>query len=138
MAGVTANPTPTRRRSAAVLGIVAIIWLLAGVGATVVPGPSPEAEMVCSAEAESDITGVLGVTLVSRPAATWAAPVYTCTYALAVGPMVLSVRELSGEPRPVLYTRRAGANERCRGRPRRGCFSIDRHNRRAQDFKVRL
>lgn len=87
----------TRRRPAAVLGVLAVVvagWLVAGAGATVAPGPSPEAEMVCSAEAETDITGVLGVSLVSRPTATWAAPVYTCTYALSAGPMVLSVREL--------------------------------------------
>ena len=59
-------------------------------------GPSVAAQMICSADIRSAITTVL---LPAAPVATsnWANHVYTCTYQLPIGKLVLSVTESATE-----------------------------------------
>lgn len=58
-------------------------------------GPSSAARMVCSQEIRSDIQRKLPTSAVPSGAATWANTntIYTCTYRLPVGPLVLSVQD---------------------------------------------
>ncbi|MFC1415828.1 hypothetical protein [Streptacidiphilus cavernicola] len=61
--------------------------------ATQAAGPSATAVMVCGTEIQQDVTKILA--LGSKPATTssWADHLYTCTYHLPTGPLVLSVKE---------------------------------------------
>jgi len=56
-------------------------------------GPSASARMICGAEIRADVTKILG--LKSPPATTsrWADHLYTCTYRLPRGDLVVSVKE---------------------------------------------
>jgi hypothetical protein len=54
--------------------------------------PSRAARMICSDEVRGDLADVLKATT-PPPTSRWAAPVFTCTYRLQVGTLVLSVRE---------------------------------------------
>jgi hypothetical protein len=53
--------------------------------------PPAAAQMVCSDEIRRAVTGALGVDSVPAPRSTWADQLYTCTYAVPQGPLVLSV-----------------------------------------------
>src|SRR4051794_8326473 len=55
--------------------------------------PSAPAAMVCGDEVRGDITKVLSLRTAPATSATWVEHVYTCTYRLPEGPLVLSVRE---------------------------------------------
>lgn len=56
-------------------------------------GPSASARMICGAEIRADVTKILG--LKSPPATTslWADHLYTCTYRLPQGNLIVSVKE---------------------------------------------
>jgi hypothetical protein len=55
-------------------------------------GTAPDAaRMVCSDEIRKQVAGALGLDAVPTPQDSWAEHVYTCTYALPVGTLVLSV-----------------------------------------------
>jgi hypothetical protein len=56
-------------------------------------GPSAAAQMICSADIRSTITTVLKLSVAPIATANWANHVYTCTYRLPMGDLVLSVTE---------------------------------------------
>ena len=53
--------------------------------------PPAAAQMVCSDEIRGEVADALDLTSVPAPTATWADHVYTCTYALPMGRLVLAV-----------------------------------------------
>jgi hypothetical protein len=69
--------------------------------ATLADGPSTAAKMVCEAEAREEVAKALGTTATAT--GSWAAPVFTCTYVLPAGTMVLSVRELTSAAETTAY-----------------------------------
>lgn len=58
-------------------------------------GPSDAAHLVCTSEAVEEISGALGLTLTRPLAPTWTDHRYACTYHYPVGPLQLSVKDLS-------------------------------------------
>lgn len=60
-------------------------------------GPSVSAQMICGPEIRGSVAAILALSTRPQPTSTWADHVYTCTYHLAQGPLVLSVTE-SGTP----------------------------------------
>ncbi|MEP6666612.1 MAG: hypothetical protein ABJA81_09215, partial [Nocardioidaceae bacterium] len=62
---------------------------------SMVDGPSAPARMICSDEIADAVTTTFG--LASSPSArdSWSQPVYTCTYRLPSGMLVLSVQDSS-------------------------------------------
>jgi hypothetical protein len=66
-------------------------------------GPSASASMVCSAEIKKDVATVLALTSTPATAATWTDHLYTCTYHLASGTLVLSVKESADTPSANAY-----------------------------------
>jgi hypothetical protein len=80
------------------LGLLAAPVLLAGCGATQAAaepaadaGPPDRASMVCGSEIVDDVTGILQLDDAPHTVSTWKDEVYTCTYHLPMGPLVLSV-----------------------------------------------
>lgn len=63
-------------------------------GKTADAGPPETATMVCGDEIRSKVQQVLALPSQPHTVSHWAAPVYTCTYHLPVGPMTLTVRVL--------------------------------------------
>ncbi|MEW1808472.1 hypothetical protein [Pseudarthrobacter sp. NPDC080039] len=59
-------------------------------------GPSAEALMVCGEETRANIVRILALPSSPGTAASWADKLYTCTYALPGGALVLSVKEATG------------------------------------------
>ncbi|MDQ0213576.1 hypothetical protein [Arthrobacter bambusae] len=55
--------------------------------------PSESAKMVCGAETRANIARILALGQEPRPQDAWSPPLYTCTYALPSGALVLSVKE---------------------------------------------
>jgi hypothetical protein len=53
--------------------------------------PTSSARMVCSDEIRSQVTGALGLASPPFPKDSWADHVYTCTYAVPMGTLVLAV-----------------------------------------------
>ncbi len=60
---------------------------------SVLAKPSAPAAMICSAEVRSDIATVLAVKQVPRGTSTFVNGLFTCRYALSMGPLVISVQE---------------------------------------------
>ena len=60
-------------------------------------GPSAAAQMICSADIRSAITTVLKLPAAPVATSNWANHVYTCTYQLPMGELVLSVTESATE-----------------------------------------
>lgn len=58
-------------------------------------GPSAAALMVCGEETRANIVRILALPSPPGTSASWADKLYTCTYALPAGPLVLSVKETS-------------------------------------------
>lgn len=56
-------------------------------------GPSAATRMICSAEVRGDITTVLALKSVARSTPSWRDHLYTCTYRLPMGALVLSVKQ---------------------------------------------
>jgi hypothetical protein len=55
--------------------------------------PSPAARMVCDGDVSADVERILGLDGEPTRNASWAEPMYTCTYSLDEGPLVLSVHD---------------------------------------------
>lgn len=62
-------------------------------GPTTSNGPSAPAAMICGAEIAGGLADLLDLPVTPRGTAVWRDHVYTCTYRLPVGPLVLSVTE---------------------------------------------
>src|SRR3712207_1248034 len=60
--------------------------------------PSSAALMICSEELRDEVRTVLKLSAPAPARPTWQDPVYTCTYTLPMGTMVLSVRESASKP----------------------------------------
>jgi hypothetical protein len=58
-----------------------------------VDGPSASAQMVCGPEIRADIVTILALRPAPTRTTTWTDHLYTCTYHLPGGPLVLSVKE---------------------------------------------
>ena len=65
--------------------------------------PSKSAQMICGSEARANVATLMGLATPSQAQATWADHIYTCTYQLAVGPLVLSVKESPDLPSARIY-----------------------------------
>ncbi len=59
-------------------------------------GPSAAAQMVCGGDVSADVTRLLGLPEDPEPTWSWAEPMFTCTYELEGGPLVLSVHDATG------------------------------------------
>ena len=66
-------------------------------------GPSASALMVCSSEIKKDVATVLGLPSTPATTSTWTDHLYTCTYHLASGTLVLSVKESADTPSANAY-----------------------------------
>lgn len=66
-------------------------------------GPSASALMVCSPEIKKDVATVLALTSTPATTSTWTDHLYTCTYHLASGTLVLSVKESADAPSANAY-----------------------------------
>lgn len=55
--------------------------------------PSAAAQMVCAGDVVKDITRVLALDEEPEPVSAWKEPMFTCTYDLDAGPLVLSVHD---------------------------------------------
>lgn len=73
-------------------------------------GPSASARLTCSNEIAGDVGKVVGLQSAPVGTSTWANQVYTCTYQLPAGPLVLTVKESPDVPAALSYYRsvRAG------------------------------
>lgn len=60
--------------------------------------PSSAALMICSQDLRDQVRTVLKLSAPAPARSTWQDPVYTCTYTLPMGTMVLSVRESASKP----------------------------------------
>jgi hypothetical protein len=60
--------------------------------------PSPSALMICGSEIRHDVATLLALPAPPRASTSWVDNVYTCTYHLAQGPLVLSVHEAGDVP----------------------------------------
>jgi hypothetical protein len=103
----------TAPRRARCLGLIAVPLVVGGCaagqsgGAPVAPPPATEsaaavadydtntppaaAQMICSDDIRGQVAGALDLGSVAAPRAAWADHVYTCTYTLPTGQLVLSV-----------------------------------------------
>jgi len=72
-----------------------------GAGAT----PSDSARLVCGPEIAGNIAKLAALPSTPRGTATWADQLYTCTYQLPAGPLVLSVQDTSDEATGLAYFR---------------------------------
>jgi hypothetical protein len=68
-----------------------------------VAGPSASARMVCSPEIRRDVATALALKASPSATATWSNHLYTCTYHLAGGPLVFSVKESGSVPKARTY-----------------------------------
>jgi hypothetical protein len=59
-------------------------------------GPSKASQMICAQETSDDIASILALTEPPHTVDNWAGATYTCTYHLADGPLVISVKESPG------------------------------------------
>ena len=61
-------------------------------------GPSASARMICGSETRRNVTTLTALRTPPPTKATWADHVYTCSYQLPAGPLVLSVKESPDVP----------------------------------------
>lgn len=57
-------------------------------------GPSKQARMICQSEIRRNVSTLMALNTPPPSKASWADHLYTCTYQLPAGPLVLSVKEL--------------------------------------------
>ena len=65
--------------------------------------PSKSAQMICGSETRATVATLTGLTAQPQTKATWADHIYTCTYQLSGGPLVLSVKESPDVPTARIY-----------------------------------
>jgi hypothetical protein len=75
--------------------------------------PSQTAAMVCGDDVVGDVSRALSLTAPPATSSTWADQLFTCTYSLPMGPLVLSVKESPDPATAVAYyeARRAELGE---------------------------
>lgn len=56
-------------------------------------GPSAAARMVCAGQVVDDVERIVGLSTAVEPSSTWEAPMFTCTFDLEQGPLVLEVHD---------------------------------------------
>jgi hypothetical protein len=115
-----------------IYGLLALPLLLAACGTadagTNQAAPPKNAAMVCGNEIRGEIGQVLKLSSPPAATSTWADSVYTCTYDLAAGPLVLSVNVETTKAKAAAYfdsrqqqaagaTPQAGLGERSFGTP---------------------
>ncbi|TSE14749.1 hypothetical protein B1A87_001155 [Arthrobacter sp. KBS0703] len=61
--------------------------------APVASGPSEASKMICGPETKDDVSSILALNEAPHTISKWADGTYTCTYHLADGPLVISVKE---------------------------------------------
>ena len=66
-------------------------------------GPSATAQMICSPEIRDAITTMLQLPAAPDSSSTYIKQLYTCTYHLSDGPLVLSVQDTTGVPAAQTY-----------------------------------
>jgi hypothetical protein len=71
--------------------------------APVVSEPSKAAKMVCTGDVREEVKNVLKLSSPAPISTSWRDQLYTCTYTLPMGKMVLSVKESAGKPAAVAY-----------------------------------
>lgn len=59
-------------------------------------GPSEAAKMVCGPETQDNVSEILELKAAPHSLSSWADHTFTCTYHLAEGPLVISVKESAG------------------------------------------
>jgi hypothetical protein len=91
-AAAPAPATATATATAMSPGMVMPDGSTMGAGPSTSPPPAL-AVMVCGDEVRGDLMEVLSLSSTPATAATWVDHLYTCTYQLPVGPLVLSVKE---------------------------------------------
>jgi hypothetical protein len=67
--------------------------------------PSEAAKMICSDDIRGQVRTVLGLTAPAPVRSSWQNLLYTCTYTLPMGTMVLSVQESASKPAAADYFR---------------------------------
>ncbi len=67
--------------------------------------PSDSARLVCGPEIGGDIGKLAGLSSAPKGTATWVDHLYTCTYQLPAGPLVLSVKDLTNQASGLAYFR---------------------------------
>ncbi len=55
--------------------------------------PSKAAQMVCAGDVKENVAQIFGLEKTPRPTSTWVRHIFTCTYQLSGGPLVLSVHD---------------------------------------------
>ena len=73
--------------------------------APAVSEPSEAAKMVCAGDVRDEVKTVLKLSAPAPVSTTWRDQLYTCTYTLPMGKMVLSVKESAGKPAALEYFR---------------------------------
>lgn len=77
---------------------------MAAAGSSADPvSPSASAKMVCSPDTQASVAAMLGLASVPAPTATFVNRLYSCTYHLSWGPLVLVVKEATGVPAARAY-----------------------------------
>lgn len=56
-------------------------------------GPSETASMICGGQVADDVRRLTGVDALPEPSTSWQAPMFTCTFELPAGPLVLTVHD---------------------------------------------
>jgi hypothetical protein len=62
-----------------------------------VAGPSPAARMVCAGSVADDVTRILALESEPEASSAWNTPMFSCTYDLDEGPLVLTVHDAAEE-----------------------------------------
>lgn len=70
---------------------------------SVVDAPSASAQLTCSPEIKTDVATILALPADLATTTTWSDHLYTCTYHLPAGPLVLSVKESANVPAAQSY-----------------------------------
>jgi hypothetical protein len=65
--------------------------------------PSKAAKMVCTGDVRDEVKSVLKLSSPAPISTSWRDGLYTCTYTLPMGKMVLSVKESAGKPAAIEY-----------------------------------
>ena len=65
--------------------------------------PSKATRMICGSETRTNVAALMGLTVSPTTQTHWANHIYTCTFKLTVGYLVISVKESSGVPKARIY-----------------------------------
>lgn len=56
-------------------------------------GPSEAARMICTGQVVDDVARIMGLDEPVEPSSSWSSPMFTCTFELEQGPLVLTVHD---------------------------------------------